>query len=391
MPYAEGRTFLDADSHIMELPDFVHSHADPGMRERIAPLSFSAGGKMGRRLEEYARVGSHAPEVVAELERNVIGGAKGYEALGSFNKMERTRALDLLGFHAQLVFASFAPGTILWQRDLEARYAGCRAHNRAMAEFCAEDPRLLPVGLLSLADPELAVRELEAAFELGIGAVWIPAEPCGGRSPGHNDLDPVWARLAEAGVPFVLHVGGQRIQVRDEYMNTGREIPSDWLGGGENVRSKDVTVLHQSAEEFLSVMVLDGVLERHPGLRGGAIELGATWVPGLLRRLDHAATIWAKSEPELRAFSRKPSEQIREQLAFTPYPFEDVGALIRESAEDLYLFSSDYPHYEGGRNPIGRFEESLGDLPESTRQRFYADNFLKILPCAVELAPPAAA
>jgi predicted TIM-barrel fold metal-dependent hydrolase len=137
-------------------------------------------------------------------------------------------------------------------------------------------------------------------------------------------------------------------------------------------------------------MVLDGVLERHPGLRGGAIELGATWVPGLLRRLDHAAAIWAKSEPELRAFSRKPSEQIREQLAFTPYPFEDVGALIRESADDLYLFSSDYPHYEGGRNPIGRFEESLGDLPESTRQRFYADNFLKILPAAVELAPPAA-
>jgi predicted TIM-barrel fold metal-dependent hydrolase len=391
MPYAEGRTFLDADSHLMELPDFVHSHADPGMRERIPPLSTSAGGKMNLRLAEYTRTGAHTSEAVAELERNVIGGAKGYEALGAFNKAERTRALDLLGFHAQLVFASFAPSSFLWISDLEARYGGCRAHNRAMADFCADDPRLLPVGMLSLADPARAVAELDVAFELGIRAVWIPAEPCGGRSPGHDDLDPVWARLADAGVPFVLHVGGQRIQIRDDYMNTGRPVPNDWLGGGENVRSKDITVLHQSSEEFLSALVLDGVLERHPGLRGAAIELGATWVPGMVRRLDHAATIWAKSEPELRAFTRKPSEQVRAQLAFTPYPFEDVGALIRESADDLYLFSSDYPHHEGGRNPIGRFEDSLGDLPDSTRQRFYADNFLKVLPSAAELAPPAAA
>ena len=34
-------------------------------------------------------------------------------------------------------------------------------------------------------------------------------------------------------------------------------------------------------------------------------------------------------------------------LAFTPYPFEDVGALIRESSPELYLFSSEYPHTEG--------------------------------------------
>jgi len=137
------------------------------------------------------------------------------------------------------------------------------------------------------------------------------------------------------------------------------------------------------------VLVLDGVLERHPGLRGGAIELGATWVPGMLRRLDHAVDIWSKSEPELRTFTRRPSEQVRAQLAFTPYPFEDVGALIRESADDLYLFSSDYPHNEGGRNPIGRFEASLGDLPESTRRRFYEENFLKLAPYAAELAVPA--
>ncbi|MDA3038608.1 MAG: amidohydrolase family protein [Actinomycetota bacterium] len=386
MPYAEGRPYFDADSHLMELPDWLTSHADPAMRERIPRLSVSSGGPTAEWVIEYAPAGAHPPERAAELLENVIGGAKNYEALGAFNHDERVLALDELGFSAQWVFSTFAPGQVFWVSELDVRYAACRAHNRAMAEFCGDDPRLLPVALLSLADPERAVVELDAALELGAKGVWIPAEPCGGRSPGHDDLDPIWARLADAGVPFLLHVGGQPIQIRSEYMNTGRPTPKDWLGGAENVRSKDLTILHQSSEEFLSVMVLDGVLERHRNLRGAAIELGATWVPGMLRRLDHAAEIWSRSEPELKAFTRRPSEQIRQQLGFTPYPFEDVGALIEDSADDLYLFSSDYPHTEGGRNPIGRFETSLGDLPEAARASFYTHNFLKLLPEAATLA-----
>lgn len=380
MPYAEGRVFFDADSHIMELPDFAVAFVDPAMRDRVPPLRVSSGGPMAERMVEYARSGAQAPERIAELERDIIGGSKNYEALGAFNSAERSRALDLLGFQAQWVFSTFYPDTILRVNDLAARYAGCRAHNRAMAAFCADDPRLLPVAFVPLDDPEQAAIELDLAIELGCGGVWIPAAPCGGRSPGHTDLDPVWARMAEAGMPFLLHVGGQRIQIRDEYMNNGRPEPKDWLGGAENVRSKDITVLHQAAEEFLSVLVLDGVLERHRQLRGAAIELGATWVPGMIRRLDHAATIWSRSEPELKAFTRLPSEQAVEQLAFTPYPFEDVGALIRDSSPDLYLFSSDYPHTEGGRNPIGRFETSLGDLPESVRAKFYSENFARLVP-----------
>lgn len=387
MAYAQGRTFFDADSHIMELPGFVLDFADPALRDRIPLLSVTSGGPMAERMQRYMAEGGHSAANVADLERDIIGGAKNYEALGAFNSAERSRALDLLGFHAQWVFPSFSPGQVFWLDDPEVKYGACRAHNRAMAAFCADDPRLLGVALLSLDDPARAAVELDAAIELGCSAVWVPAAPCGGRSPGHNDLDPIWARMAEAGVPFLLHVGGQAIQIRSEYMNTGRPEPKDWLGGAENVRSKDLTVLHQAAESFLSVMVLDGVLERHRALRGGAIELGATWVPGMLRRLDHAASIWVKSEPELRSFTRTPSAQAGDQLAFTPYPFEDVGALIRESSSALYLFSSDYPHTEGGRNPIGRFEASLGDLSEAVRADFYSRNFEKLMPTVAELAP----
>ena len=47
--------------------------------------------------------------------------------------------------------------------------------------------------------------------------------------------------------------------------------------GGENVRTKDAAVLHQTPEMFR--VLLDGVFDRHPGLRGAAVELGAGWVP----------------------------------------------------------------------------------------------------------------
>ena len=86
--------------------------------------------------------------------------------------------------------------------------------------------------------------------------------------------------------------------------------------------------LHHGAETFVGTMVLDGVLERHRGLRVGVIELGAGWVPAMLRRLDQIAEIWKRSEPELAALQRTPSAQITEQMGFTPYPFEDVGALL---------------------------------------------------------------
>lgn len=134
-------------------------------------------------------------------------------------------------------------------------------------------------------------------------------------------------------------------------------------------------VIYQPFERFLSVLVLDGVLERFPELRGAAIEVGAGWVPDMIRRLDYAVAIWSRSEAHLGEMRRKPSEQIGEQLRFTPYPFEDVGELIRASSPELYMFSSDYPHAEGGRDPLGRFERSLAAFDEDVKRAFYSDNF----------------
>jgi uncharacterized protein len=98
----------------------------------------------------------------------------------------------------------------------------------------------------------------------------------------------------------------------------------------------------------------------------------------MMTRLDWATDIWRKSEPELAKLTRKPSEQILDQMAFTPFVYENVGELIRQSDPRLYLFSSDYPHTEGGRQPLGRFEASLEGYDEATKDRFYSQNFAKV-------------
>lgn len=180
-------------------------------------------------------------------------------------------------------------------------------------------------------------------------------------------------------MPFVLHVGGHPLQVKPAWMNTGRPVPTDWLGGGENVRGKDMLALHHNVELFLGSMIFDGVFDRHPKLRGAVVELGAGWVPSWLKRLDWAAEIWRK-EADLVSLTRSPTEIAIEHLAFTPYVYEDAGQLIGESDDRLYLFSSDYPHFEGSRNPIERFDGFLNaaEISDESRARFYAENFARL-------------
>ena len=390
MTYAPGhRPFYDADSHIMELPDFLKKYADPALRDEIPEVSYSASIVTDEEVAEImARGGRHSAEHLTELRGlgdRLIESSKEIQALGAFDGAERSQALDMLGFKRQLVFAThsvatpFSPSSKI---SPTLRYGATRAHNRHMAEFCGHDERLMGVAIVPMDDPALAIAELDFAIEARLKAVWVPHRPCGDKSPGHVEFDPFWARLAESGTPFLLHVGGSPLQLNKAWANNGRAPTRDWLGGGENLRTKDVAVLHQGPETFISIMVVDGVFERFPALRGASVELGAGWVPSLLTRLDWVAKHWSKADKNLAAFNRKPSEQLTEQMAFTPFVFEEVGALIDQSNPDLYLFSSDYPHIEGGRNPIARFEAALADRGEDVRDRFYAENFLRIFPRA---------
>ena len=383
MTYAGDRTIYDADSHLMELPDFLTAHAQSGLHDRLPSLSEVSLAVEGVRMQELRGHQGHSPDVVQArlaLGDNITKGPKWHDALGAFNGAERGQALDMLGFQRQVIFSSFCARKI-FEAHPDIRFEAAAAHNRAVAEYCDADDRLIGVAMVPLDDVDRAHAEIEAALDLGLGAIWIPSEAPGGRSPGHRDHEKIWATLAERRVPFILHVGSSTLSIEDAWMNDGRSERQSARGRAEVIGSKDLISIFQTAQKFISVLVLDGVLEQFPELRGGIIELGAGWVPDTIRRLDHATAIWAKSEPHLARMTRKPSEQFRDQLRFTPYPFEDVGALIRESYPELYLFSSDYPHAEGGRDPIGRFSRSLADADVATQERFFAQNFRDLYRC----------
>jgi predicted TIM-barrel fold metal-dependent hydrolase len=372
-----GPAIFDADSHLMETADWLGRYADEAVRGRLAPLGLEGAGagaaELMASLPELWEGHRHQ-----EIGPEVIKGPKGWMAPGALDTGVRSRVLDALGIDAQLVFPTFALVHFASSKDPDVLYGGTEALNRAMADFCAPDGRLKAVGYLPLRDPERALATLEAALETGVAALWVPSDAPGDFSPTHVDLDPVWASLADAEVPFVLHVGGGKLLPK-AFHNNGLPRPTDWLGGGENLRSKDFPVLHHSPERFLACMALDGVFERHPTLRGAAIELGATWVPGLLRNVDHAHRSFSRHEPVLRDLPLLPSEYLRRQVRFTPFPFEDTAWLIEQCGSELFMFSTDYPHPEGGRRPFEAFGDAVSEFGEADRERFFWRNGAELL------------
>jgi predicted TIM-barrel fold metal-dependent hydrolase len=370
--YVGSRQVIDVDSHLMEWPSFLADHAPSGLAGRLPPIR---GGLTGLDLDTPGPTEQERAELVALGGDVIRRGPKWHRALGAMDPQDRSAALDQLGFERQVVYTSLC--SFLFSIDDPAlRYAAYGAHNRAVAAFCHDDPRLSGVAMCDLDDLEEAIRVLDDGLEMGLGQVWIPARAPGGRSPGHPRNDGFWERLAAVGTPFVLHVGSAPLSIDAEWTDDGDAAHGSQPPAprAEIIGSKDLMIVYQPFERFLSTLVLDGVLERFPRLRGGAIEVGAGWVPDMIRRLDHAVTIWSRSERRLADFQRLPSEQTGEQLRFTPYPFEDVGLLSGISDPRLYMFSSDYPHAEGGHDPVRRFDASLEGHEATVVNGFYHDN-----------------
>jgi predicted TIM-barrel fold metal-dependent hydrolase len=393
MPYVSGRVVHDADAHIMETPTWLRDHADPAIRDRIRPLDLSSGNELRQTGDPdaqrrdlavaFERIrAKHASDEYRAAEADEIMNRKNFAATGSFIADDRPRALDLLGFSSQLVFNTFHNRRLRdWEHsgDLDLAYGAARAHNRGMVEFCATDARLLATLYVPLVDFERAVAMTDEAIEAGAAALLVASGCPPTHAHSHVDLDAVWARAQEARIPVVFHVGGTGDLLDANYFVNGLPVPPDFHGGEENFRSVDYMAIPVPPAQTLATMIFDGVLERFPDLRIGVIEQGAIWVPSWTRQMEAAFEAFARHEERLRALSLRPSEYVWRQVRFTPYPTEDVRWIIEQTSPDVCMFSSDYPHVEGGRRPVERFEASLGDAPDAVRRGFYCENFLDLM------------
>jgi predicted TIM-barrel fold metal-dependent hydrolase len=376
MTYAGQQTILDADSHVMELGDFLDDYLSEADRKLLNRGMFEAARGRLDEATANARARREDAAVAAEAEARVMKD-KGWMAMGGWDPAERSRVLDLLGFDAQLVFGTF--GTLLYKgKGSVDMYVGTTAFNRAIADFCSHDPRLLGVANIPLKDPKKATLAAKEAIDAGCAAVMVPSTPAGDLAPTHPDLDPFWDMLAESDTPFVLHVGGGGKLLDRAFHNNNMPV-KDHLGGGENIRSKDYLAIHHSPETFLGALILDGLFDRFPKLRGGCIEQGAGWVVSWLHHLDGALRSFKRTEEPLQRLAMKPSDYVRKHLKFTPFPGEPVGWMMQQAGAELFLFSSDYPHPEGTTDPLGKFEATLDGVSAEDRAKFYAGNFSELL------------
>jgi predicted TIM-barrel fold metal-dependent hydrolase len=388
--YAGERAILDADSHVMELPDFLDEFIDPDARDRLRRQGLEGLRAVLEDAQHKAQKRRTDPSVAAKAEERLMVD-KGWTAMGGFDPTERSRVLDLLGFEGQLVFATFATAMFSLprsphryddvgelSRDLDLLYVGCRAQNKAMTDFCAADDRLFAVAYVSLVDPARAVDVAAEAIADGCAAIMVPSTAAGDRAPTHPDLDPFWALLEQRNIPFVLHVGGGGRLLDRAFHNNDMPV-TDHLGGGENIRSKDYLAIYHSPALFLGALILDGLFDRFPGLRGGTIEQGAGWVVSWMHHLDYAQRAFRRTEEPLRRLEARPSEYVHRHLRFTPFPGEPVGWMMEQAGSDLFMFSTDYPHPEGGRDPLTKFEEELQGVGSEDLSLFYRGNMATLL------------
>ena len=257
-------------------------------------------------------------------------------------------------------FPTFALGHFSRSDDPDVRYGGTQALNRAMVAFCATDPRLLAVGYLPLNDPGRAFEALDDALAVGVAAVWVSSDAPGDFSPTHVDLEPVWARLAEAGVPFVLHVGGGKLLPKEFHKN-GRPRPSTGSVAARTCgprTSRCCTTRPSASLPAWFSTASSNVTRSCEAQRSSSARAGSRDAPQPRPRAPIVLEVRAALQ-ELSSSRRSTSAArcaSRRSRSRTP------PGCIEQCGPELFMFSTDYPHPEGGRRPFEAFGEARGGV-----------------------------
>ena len=382
---------LDADNHYYEPLDAFTRHLDKKFAWRgVRPVQDGKHAQLliGGRVNRFVPNPSFDPIIVPgcldEFFRGQIPEGVDRRTLmkveplrGAYrNRDERVEVVEQQGLGAVLLFPTLGCGVEQALRlDVEATMASLHAFNRWLEEdwgFCYRD-RLLTAPMLSLADPDAAVLELDSLLARGARVVHVRPAPVPGpngtsRSLGDKGHDKVWARLAEASVPVAFHLGDSGYNLLSAAWGGSPEFqgfgPADLLGR--------LVVSDRAIHDTIASLVIDGVFKRHPALRVASIENGSDFLHLLVKRLRKQAnqTPWA--------FPEDPGDTVRKHVWVSPYCEEDFAALAELIGTERILFGSDWPHGEGLANPID-FVKELTGFDERAVRRVMRDNFLELI------------
>jgi predicted TIM-barrel fold metal-dependent hydrolase len=206
-----------------------------------------------------------------------------------------------------------------------------KTYNDWIIEFCMAGPKQLKaVAMITVDDPGVAIAEMDRMAKKGASALMLPIFPEYPKTYDLPEFQQIWSAAADIGLPVVFHLGtNQRARFK--------EPPLDLIVHA----TKDVHV-----QRSIAILILAGIFGRHPTLRVGVVEFGASWAGPVMKRLDHLYNINYKHLPYRFVDGELPSDHFRRNVFLS---FQDDRPCIemREflGAENLQ-WGNDYPHAE---------------------------------------------
>ena len=340
----DGRRVLDADGHVIE-PGGIFG---PAQRHDHNPITMSPNTPFescgGADLTDQWEHGWDAPSYLRAMDRQGIDAAVLYPSMGLF-----------VPFQADLTPA--------------IQTEACRRYDDWIASYCAHAPsRLFGVGIAPVLDMDAAVAEVARARALGLVAMMVRPNFLWGRNLGDRYFDPLYAALADAGIPLAVHEGFG--------VQAGPTIGADRFRGF-TMRHMMCHPMEQMAA--MGSLIVDGALERHPTLTVAFLESGTGWLAYWLARLDDHIE-WMR-DSETKELTRSASEYFERQCIISCDPEDPlVARTCATVGSDHVVWASDFPHPDAAfPDAVDEFvahnpdldADALGDILWATPVEFY--------------------
>lgn len=395
LAHLEGE-LLDIDSHEMMPTNMWISEIGEVTRDLVA--AWEAHREDSTRNPQHPNLPGYAGDIMPVDE--TLWSRKGPSAPGAVKPKRREAVMDAMGVKRQLMFPTGVGmyGVMLCRLPLDYGYAPSlkgdrRAYGRALIAAYNDwgmtvpriSDRVRPVLPLIADTVEELVEQARRLIDNGIRAIWLPsAELPGGKSPASKALDPFWELVAKHDVAICLHGGVENQIYEQKGWNEAEAFEGFKILEEIKLDPWSTANTHIPAQNFLSAMVLGWVFERHPTLRFGVVETGAYWVGPLCDLMDlwysQSANFGLADNPH-RRLPRRPSDYVRSNVRVSGFDFEPMDKYIRQyDLAGTLCFASDYPHVEGGTDPMGDWYRQLAPLGQGVVNQFFAENGKWLLP-----------
>jgi predicted TIM-barrel fold metal-dependent hydrolase len=191
----------------------------------------------------------------------------------------------------------------------------------------------------------------------------------GWRPHTHERFDPFWARVNEAGITVVAHVGSTAYTAN----GYGGNSAIDALGGGLKPSVAGL-IPERAINDFLLTFAYDKTFERFPNLRIASVENGSGFLGDLFVKLE-------QSKQRMRWYYKEdPSALFRRSVWINPFWEDRIPDVIEHMGADRVLYGSDWPHMEGMEQPRDILDELEG-VSLADQQKFLHGNGASLNEC----------